>query len=101
MAGGLNAHTNPFVEAWGFKREHIEKTFRFTPKALSIIALAGVVFPYFIYKTSVREFVRAPRRARRAAPRSRGRRAAACELLAGGARARGGAAVRGGGARVP
>ncbi len=59
MAGGLNAHTNPFVEAWGMKREHIEKTFRFTPKALGIIAVSGVLFPLWVYKTSLREFVRA------------------------------------------
>jgi hypothetical protein len=59
MAGGLNAHTNPFVEAWGYKREHIEKTFRFTPKALGIIAVTGVLFPLWVYKVSIREFVRA------------------------------------------
>ena len=63
MAGGLNAHPNPFVEAWALKREHIEKTFRWTPKTLAIIALAGVAFPLWVYKTGVYEFVRshAPR----------------------------------------
>ena len=58
MAGGLNATPNPFVEAWALKREHIEKTFRWTPKTLTIIALAGVAFPLWIYKTGVYEFVR-------------------------------------------
>ena len=55
----MNAHTNPFVEAWGYKREHIEKTFRFTPKTLTAIALGGVLFPLLIYKVQIREFVRA------------------------------------------
>ena len=64
MAGGLNAHPNSFVESWALKREHIEKTFRWTPKTLGIIALAGVAFPLWIYKTGVYEFVRS-RAARR------------------------------------
>ena len=55
----MNAHTNPYVEAWALKREHIEKTFRWSPKSLTIIALAGVAFPLWLYKTGVREFVRA------------------------------------------
>ena len=63
MAGGLNARTNPFVETWALKREHLEKTFRWTPKSLTIIALAGVAFPLWVYKTGVYEFVR-PRAAR-------------------------------------
>ena len=58
MAGGLNARTNPFVEAWALKREHIEMTFRWTPKTLAIIALAGVAFPLWVYKAGVYEFVR-------------------------------------------
>lgn len=62
MAGGLNAHTNPFVEAWGMKREHIEKTFRWTPKSLGIIAITGVVLPVLAYKIAVAEFVRASAR---------------------------------------
>ncbi len=69
MAGGLNAHTNPFVEAWGLKREHIEKTFRWTPKTLGVIALTGVVFPVVVYNIMTAEFVRA-RAALCAAPRS-------------------------------
>jgi hypothetical protein len=80
MAGGLNAHTNPFVEAWGFKREHIEKTFRFTPKALGIIAVTGVLFPLWVYKVSIREFVRA-----RQARRARGQRGGRWQPAAGGA----------------
>lgn len=72
MAGGLNAHTNPFVEAWGLRREHIEKTFRWTPRSLGIIALTGVVFPLWVYKISVSEFVRAPKRP--GAPRDERRR---------------------------
>lgn len=55
----MNAHPNEFVEAWALKREHIEKTFRWTPKTLGIIALAGVAFPLWVYKVGVREFVRA------------------------------------------
>jgi len=63
MAGGLNAHPNPFVEAWATKREHIEKTFRWTPKSLGLIALFGVGLPLWIYKTQIYEFVSArPRR---------------------------------------
>ena len=61
MAGGLNAHTNPFVEAWGLRRELVEKTFRWTPKSLGLIALSGVLLPLAIYKIGVAEFVR-PRR---------------------------------------
>jgi hypothetical protein len=57
MAGGLGAHTNTFVEAWGLKREVVERTFRWTPKSVSLIALTGVLLPLAIYKIGVAEFV--------------------------------------------
>lgn len=56
--GGLGVHTNSFVESWGLRREVVERTFRWTPKSLSIIALTGVLLPLAVYKIGVAEFVR-------------------------------------------
>ena len=66
MAGGLEAKTNPHVEAWGYSREVVEKTFRFTPRSLALIGLFGIGVPVFIYRSTVKDFVRAR------SPRARG-----------------------------
>lgn len=58
MAGGLKAHTNPYLEAWATNREHIERTFRWTPRTLAVVAVAGVLVPTVIYKIGVAEYVR-------------------------------------------
>ena len=56
--GGLGVHTNSFVESWGLRREVVERTFRWTPRSLSIIVLTGVLLPLAVYKIGVAEFVR-------------------------------------------
>ena len=61
MAGGLKAHTNPYLEAWATNREHIERTFRWTPRTLAVVVATGVIVPLLVYKVGVAEYVRAPR----------------------------------------
>jgi hypothetical protein len=51
---------NAFIEANGFAREVVEKTFRFTPKNIGLFAIFGVAVPVLIYKGCVSEFVRPP-----------------------------------------
>jgi hypothetical protein len=62
MAGGLKAHTNPYLEAWATNREHIERTFRWTPRSLAVVVASGVLVPLLVYKVGVAEYVRAPGR---------------------------------------
>lgn len=59
MGGDLPATTNPFVEKWGYQREIVEKSFRFTPKSLGLLGVFAVAIPGFIYVTSKNDFVRA------------------------------------------
>jgi hypothetical protein len=49
-AGDLPVKPNKFVEANGFHRENVERDFRWNARTLTNIALAGVLFPYFIFK---------------------------------------------------
>lgn len=50
---------NKFVEANGYAREVVERTFRFSPKNLGIFAVFGIAVPVIIYKGCVAEFVSA------------------------------------------
>ena len=52
---------NAFIEANGYAREVVEKTFRLSPKSIGIAAIFGVAVPFLIYKGIVMEFVRTPR----------------------------------------
>ena len=62
MAGGGGAadptsvKPNQFVELHGHAREVVEKSFRFTPRSLGVIAIFGVAVPYGLYKACVNEF---------------------------------------------
>lgn len=47
---------NKFVEANGYAREVVERTFRFSPKNLGIFAVFGIAVPVIIYKGCVAEF---------------------------------------------
>lgn len=58
MGGDLPASTNQFVEKWGYNREVVEKTFRFTPKNFALLGIFAVALPGFIYSTSKSDFVR-------------------------------------------
>ena len=58
MAGGQKAHTNPYLEAWATNREHIERTFRWTPRSLAVVVAAGIIVPALVYKMGVAEYVR-------------------------------------------
>lgn len=58
MGGDLPATTNPFVEKWGYSREVVEKSFRFSPKNLGLLGVFAVAIPGFIYVTSKKDFVR-------------------------------------------
>lgn len=51
---------NQFVEANGYAREVVERTFRFSPKNLGKFAIFGIAVPALIYKGCVQEFVSAP-----------------------------------------
>ena len=48
---------NQFVEANGYAREVVERTFRFSPKNLGKFAIFGIAVPALIYKGCVQEFV--------------------------------------------
>ena len=50
---------NKFVEANGYAREVVERSFRFSPKNLGIFAVFGIAVPVIIYKGCVAEFVSA------------------------------------------
>ena len=64
MAGGgggaaadpTSVKPNRFVELHGHAREVVEKSFRFTPRSLGVIAIFGVAVPYGLYKACVNEF---------------------------------------------
>ena len=63
MAGGgggaadpTSVKPNQFVELHGHAREVVEKSFRFTPRSLGVIAIFGVAVPYGLYKACVNEF---------------------------------------------
>eukprot|EP00740_Mantoniella_antarctica_P024962 CAMPEP_0198678486 /NCGR_PEP_ID=MMETSP1468-20131203/953_1 /TAXON_ID=1461545 /ORGANISM="Mantoniella sp, Strain CCMP1436" /LENGTH=77 /DNA_ID=CAMNT_0044415921 /DNA_START=60 /DNA_END=293 /DNA_ORIENTATION=- len=47
---------NAFIEANGYAREVVEKTFRLSPKSIGIAAIFGVAVPFLIYKGIVMEF---------------------------------------------
>eukprot|EP00227_Mantoniella_beaufortii_P021575 CAMPEP_0197591452 /NCGR_PEP_ID=MMETSP1326-20131121/13308_1 /TAXON_ID=1155430 /ORGANISM="Genus nov. species nov., Strain RCC2288" /LENGTH=75 /DNA_ID=CAMNT_0043156917 /DNA_START=58 /DNA_END=285 /DNA_ORIENTATION=- len=51
-----DVHANKFIEANGYAREVVEKTFRFTPRNLGIFAIFGIAVPMLIYKGTVAEY---------------------------------------------
>jgi hypothetical protein len=51
-------HTNRFIESHGAAREVIERTFKFTPRSIGLIAVFGVFVPVLIYRGAVKDFVR-------------------------------------------
>lgn len=74
---------NKFVEANGYAREVLERTFRFSPKNLGVFAVFGIAVPVIIYKGCVAEFVRAspspnPTPLHRPIPGARERRRTSC-----------------------
>jgi len=58
MSGELPVRENKFVEQWGYMRENLEHKFRWTPKTMRTVLLAGVIFPVLVYRVAVKEFVR-------------------------------------------
>lgn len=74
---------NKFVEANGYAREVLERTFRFSPKNLGVFAVFGIAVPVIIYKGCVAEFVSAspspnPTPLHRPIPGARERRRTSC-----------------------
>lgn len=74
---------NKFVEANGYAREVLERTFRFSPKNLGVFAVFGIAVPVIIYKGCVAEFVSAspspnPTPLHRPIPGTRERRRTSC-----------------------
>lgn len=61
MSGDLPVRENKFVEQWGHMRENLEYKFRWTPKTIRTVLLAGAIFPVLVYRMTVKEFVRAKR----------------------------------------
>jgi len=58
MAGAdpTSVKPNQFVELHGHAREVVERTFRFSPRTVGVIAIFGVGVPYLLYKGCVNEF---------------------------------------------
>ena len=58
MAGAdpTSVKPNQFVELHGHAREVVERTVRFTPRTVGVIAIFGVGVPYLLYKGCVNEF---------------------------------------------
>merc|ERR1711977_745408 len=55
--GNLPVRTNSYIENWAHRRENIEHEFTFSARNVGIIALTGVLVPFFLYKGCVGEFV--------------------------------------------
>ena len=58
MAGAdpTSVKPNQFVELHGHAREVVERSFRFSPRTVGVIAIFGVGVPYLLYKGCVNEF---------------------------------------------
>jgi hypothetical protein len=58
MAGAdpTSVKPNQFVELHGHAREVVERTFRFSPRTVGVIAIFGVGVPYLLYRGCVNEF---------------------------------------------